>query len=66
MAHYRAYLLDHHGNIQAVRKMECAGDYEARSTASRLSAHYPIEVWKDARKVARFDPRATASEAKAS
>ena len=62
MAHYRAYLLDYEGNIQAMRRLECAGDYEARQKANRLVGRYPVEVWTGARKVARIDPRATVTE----
>jgi hypothetical protein len=59
MAHYRAYLLDYQGNIQAMRRIECEGDQEARVRANRFVGNFPVELWTGARKVARFDPRAT-------
>ena len=61
MAHYRAYLLDKSGEIAGLRRIECDTDAEARDRAEQLLAGQRGELWSGARKVARFDPAATAS-----
>jgi hypothetical protein len=54
MTHYRAYLLDSSGQIEAMRRLLCESDAEACAQAQALFAGRRGEVWTGHRKVAGF------------
>jgi hypothetical protein len=58
MTHYRAYLLDRSGQIEAMRRLVCESDEEACAQAKALFAGRRGEVWSGHRKVAGFTAQA--------
>ena len=60
MARYRIYLLNRVDRIYGFREARCPSDAHVLQTASRLLSEAPgVEIWEDARFVARLPPRAT-------
>jgi predicted O-linked N-acetylglucosamine transferase (SPINDLY family) len=58
MTRYNAYSLDRNKQIVKLTVLECASDEEAGRQARALAGENAIELWRDERKLWRFDPRA--------
>ena len=53
---YRAYILGLDGHIQDRIDLFCTNDDEAKERAKQLVDGHAVELWDEARKVARFEP----------
>jgi hypothetical protein len=56
MLHYRLYFLNgFSGHIDTVEDLVSADDLGAVGLASKRAGEVPIELWRDGRKLARFE-----------
>ena len=53
MVNYSIHALDRQGNIALSHTVQCSDDLEALSAGVRCSDFHAIEIWQDARLVAR-------------
>ena len=53
---YRAYIIGKDGRIQDRVEFQCDDESEAKELAKQLVDGHAIELWDQARKIARFDP----------
>lgn len=54
---YKIYLLDGEGRVTLARGVDCADDLAALEEAEYHCVENPVEVWQDARLVARVKAR---------
>jgi hypothetical protein len=43
---YRVYILDEHGQVEAVLNLDCADDFSAQEQVKRLADGYEVELWR--------------------
>jgi hypothetical protein len=55
VAHYRAYQIGPDGHIKLGADLDCADDEAAIEAAKQLVVDYAVELWRDARMVARLE-----------
>jgi hypothetical protein len=55
VAQYRAYQIGPDGHIKAGVDLDCADDAEAIEAADRLVREFAVELWQDARMIARLE-----------
>jgi len=53
---YRAYIIGHDGHIQDRIDLFCENDDDAKERAKQLVDGHAVELWDQARKIARFEP----------
>jgi hypothetical protein len=53
---YRAYLIGSDGHITDRIDLFCGSDADAKERAKQLVDGHAVELWDEARKVARFEP----------
>lgn len=56
MRGYRAYIIGSDGHIRDRVDLMCESEHEAKERAKQLVDGHAIELWDQARKVARFEP----------
>jgi hypothetical protein len=56
MPDYYVYTLGNDGHIVDRQSIICESDEEAKERAKQLVNGHPVELWQEARKVARFMP----------
>ena len=56
MAEYRAFTVGPEGHFSGFEPLICADDAEAIKKAKRLANEAPVELWCEARLVARLEP----------
>jgi hypothetical protein len=57
MAGYYAYIIGDDGHITHRVPIICADDEEAKRRAKRLVDGHAVELWQQARKIERFEPK---------
>jgi len=53
---YRAYIIGTDGRIRDRVEFFCESDDDAKQRAQQLVDEHAVELWDEARKVARFEP----------
>jgi hypothetical protein len=53
---YRAYIIGRDGHIVRREEFFCQNDEEAKERAKQFVDGHAVELWEEARKIARFGP----------
>ena len=53
---YRAYIIGRNGHIQDRIDLFCGSEEAAKQRAKQLVDGHAVELWDEARKIARFEP----------
>ena len=60
MSHYRLYFMNERsGHIDRAENLEADDDVQAVEAARKLAGKQPLELWRDTRKVYRFETPVT-------
>ena len=54
---YRAYIICPDGRVQDRIDLFCENDDDAKERAKQLVDGHAVELWDEARKIARFEPK---------
>ncbi|MDA9507622.1 hypothetical protein XI09_23920 [Bradyrhizobium sp. CCBAU 11386] len=57
MPHYRAFVLDEHGQLGGVVNLHCPDDASATERAGRLADGHEVQLWRLVAELKFSDPR---------
>ncbi len=57
MPHYRFYVLDEHGQLEAVVNLDCTDDVSATERVQRFADGYEVQLWRPVAQFKFDDPQ---------